>query len=362
MAERAKVYSYFKYGLSILDTFFLLAFLYILTASGLSKDLEFCLSSLAPGNIFILPLYFLILSVVYYLLSFPVTICRSYIIERKFNLSSQSLKDWFFDQLKGGIIYYIVGLILLCAFYYILKLAPNRWWLVISAFWILFNLVLTKLAPVVIIPLFFKYKELSDESLRARIINLTDKMQIKILNVFEINLSKKTLKANAALLGWGSSMRVILADTLKDKYTYDEIEVILAHEFAHYKLRHLPRQIIVNSLFIVTSFYLIFKTSGYVLGKIGLLGLSDMAALPLVFIYFVLFGITVQPFTAYYSRRLEKSADRMALEVTGLRGPFISMMEKLASQNLADRSPHPIIKFLFFDHPPIDERINMAGS
>jgi STE24 endopeptidase len=163
-------------------------------------------------------------------------------------------------------------------------------------------------------------------------------------------------------VGWGKTRRVILADTLKDKYSFDEIEVILAHEFAHYRLRHLFKLILVNSLAIILNFYLIFKTSNYTLNLFGLSSLSDIAGLPLVLIYFVLLGIIIEPLKNFISRRLEKNADKLALKVTGLKEAFISMMEKLALQNLADKNPHPIIKFFFFDHPPVDERIAMAKS
>lgn len=187
-------------------------------------------------------------------------------------------------------------------------------------------------------------------------------MQVKILDCFEIDFSKKTLKANAAFLGWGATRRVVLSDTLRDKYSYDEIEVILAHEFVHYKLKHLLKLILVNSFVIILSFYIIFRTSGYSLKLFGMSSLSDIAALPVMLIYFVLFGIIMQPFENFISRRLERNADMMALKITGLNEAFISMMDKLAKQNLADRNPHPLIKFFFFDHPPIDERIALARS
>ena len=90
--------------------------------------------------------------------------------------------------------------------------------------------------------------------------------------------------------------------------------------------------------------------------------LSDYASLPVVFIYFMLFGIITQPLEALISRVFEKDADMLALKTTGAREAFISTMDKLAAQNLADRNPHPIIKFYFFDHPPIDERISMARN
>jgi len=214
----------------------------------------------------------------------------------------------------------------------------------------------------VIIPLFFKYKKLSDDTLRERILRLADKMKVRILDVFEIDFSKKTQKANAAFVGFGRTKRVILADTLRDKYSPDEIEVILAHEFAHYRLKHLLKLILVNSLATLLTFYFIFKTSNYFLALFGLSSLLDIAALPVIFLYWIVFGIVMQPLNNYISRRLERNADALALEATGLKGAFISTMNKLSEQNLADRKPYPLIKFFFFDHPPIDERIAMAKS
>jgi STE24 endopeptidase len=353
MAEPAKRYSNTKYALSILDTVFFLAFLFVFLGLGFSKFF---------AERFSFPLYLLVVSLIYYLINFPLNFYQHYTLEHKYSLSNQTIPQWLLDQLKSGILSYIIGIILVSAFYLILKYYPATWWLVISAFWIFFSLVLAKLVPILIIPLFFKYQKLSDEVLRQRIIALAGKMKVKILDCFEIDFSKKTLKANAAFVGMGNTKRVILADTLKDKYSHDEIEVILAHEFSHYRLRHLLTLILVNSLFTIVCFYLIFKTSDYALVVFNLSFLSDVASLPLVFIYFVLFGLVTQPFTNLISRKLEKDADKMALEVTGLKDAFVSMMEKLSSQNLADRKPHPIIKIFFFDHPPVDERINMAKS
>jgi len=358
--DRAKRYSSLKYILTIVDTFYLLAFLLIFLASGLSEAMARGLLKFSAKNYLAVPLYLLIISFGYYLLNFPLNFYHSYVLEHRFSLSRQKVKDWLRDQAKAGAISYIVALILTAAFYYILKHFLHSWWLVISLFWIFLTLILAKLVPVAIIPLFFKYKKLSDSILRERIMNLADKMKVRVLDCFEIDFSSKTLKGNAAFVGIGKTRRVILADTLKDKYTYDEIEVILAHEFAHYKLRHLLKLIFVNSSATIVIFYLIFKTSDYALKLFGLSSLFDIAALPLILVYFVLAGIIMQPLGNYISRRLEKNADKLALSVTGLKAAFISAMDKLGTQNLADRSPHPVIKFFFFDHPPIDERIKFA--
>lgn len=362
LLSRAKDYSSLKYSLAIMETIYFLALLFIFSAFGVSKALAQQLLKITGDYYLVLPLYLLIISIAYSLLSLPLNFYASYILEHNFCLSKQTILDWFRDQFKSGIIAYIIGLIALGAFYYILRIKPRNWWMIISLFWIFFTLVLARLTPIIIIPLFFKYKKLSDETLRQRILNLADKMKVRLLDVFEIDFSRKTLKANAAFLGMGKARRVILADTLKDKYTHEEIEVILAHEFAHYKLKHLLKLILINSLVAIACFYLIYRTSGYVLGLFGFSSLTDIAALPVVIIYFALFGIVTQPLTNLISRRFEKDADMLALKATGSKDDFISVMNKLADQNLADRNPHPLIKFFFFDHPPIIERISLAQA
>ena len=226
--------------------------------TGFSLSLEDHLRNINLSGGLLIGAFFLVISFLFYLINLPLNFYSSFILEHKFNLSKQKAKDWWLDQLKSGALAYVISLILILAFYGILNRFSNSWWLILSIFWIGFSLILAKLTPVLIIPLFFKYKKLDDGLLRQRILNLAYKMQIKLMDVFEIDLSKKTLKANAAFTGLGRTRRVILADTLKDKYNYDEIEVILAHEFAHYRLRHILKLILINSLVTLGLFFIVF--------------------------------------------------------------------------------------------------------
>ena len=359
MADLAKSYSHQKYFLSIIDTFYSIALILVVLGSGLCFPLENLIKSFGLPGYLSIAVFLLVILVLYYLLSLPLNFYAGYTLEHKFSLSKQKISSWLIDQLKSGILGYIIFLILILGFYWVLG-NFDQWWLVISILWIVFSVVLAKLTPVLIIPLFFKYKKLEDEVLRQRIFNLAQKMQVKLMDVFEIDFSKKTLKANAAFTGMGKTKRVILADTLKDKYSHDEVEAILAHEFAHFQRKHILKLIAINSLLTLGLFYLIFKTNVYFLGAFKLSSLAQLASLPLVFLYFALFGIILQPLEAYVSRRFEREADALALKTTQNKEAFISLMDKLASQNLADRNPHPLIKFFFFDHPPIDERIKTA--
>ncbi len=358
--DKHKAYSNIKYSLHIVGWFYSGLILFLFLKSGLSFRFYLWLS-IYLKEIFILPFYLAVVSAGYYLITFPLTFYQGYSLEHKFNLSTQDFKGWLKDSIKSGLLSYLIGLIVVFVFYFILDYLPGIWWLVMSLFWVFFSLILAKILPVVIIPLFFKYKRLDDNVLRERIMRLASKMNIKLLDCFEIDFSTKTLKANAAFVGVGRTRRVILADTLKDRYTIDEIEVILAHEFAHYRLRHLLKLIAFNSLVVTFNFYVIFKTSRFFLKVFGLLSLREVAAFPLLLLYFLLLSVITRPLEAFISRRFERSADRMALVVTGLKGAFVSMMNKLSEQNLADKSVHPLIKFFFFDHPPLAERIRDAN-
>lgn len=360
IALKAKRYSNTKYISATVDTLYFLLLLILFQGSGLSSTLAKSISKLVGPYYLVIAIYLFVVFVAYYILDLPFNLYRSLILEHKFNLCNQKIKDWLIDQLKGMAISFIIFIILAETFYYILNRFPSTWWLIVSLFWIFFSVILARLTPVLIIPLFFKYKALSDSVLRERILKLAGRMKVKILDVFEINLSKKTLKANAAFVGIGRTKRVILADTLKDKYTADEIEVILAHEFAHYHLKHLLKLLLMNSIGIVLSLYIIFKTNRFILGLFGIDSLREISSFPVILIYLTVLGIIATPLQNYLSRCFEMNADKMALKTTGLKNSFISTMDKLATQNLSDRRPSRLIKIFFFDHPPIDERIEMA--
>ncbi len=362
IVDRSRAYSLIKYTLAIAELTYLILVLLLFQFSGASYLLSDWIKQLIASAWLVLPVYLFLAYLTYYFLSLPLNFCHSFFVEHQFGLSTQKIPDWIKDQLKSWIISYLIIIICLEVFYYSLKLSPYYWWGIISAFWIFFNLILAKVAPVIIIPLFFKYKNISDDKLKQRILNLAARMKVKVLDVFEIDFSRKSLKANAAFVGMGATRRVLLADTLKDKYNYDEIEVILAHEFAHFCLKHLLKLVIINSLLTIVFFWLISKYSFYFLSLFGLYSLSEIAAMPLIFIYFILFGIIMDPLSNFISRRFETNADKMSIQATGSKESFISVMEKLSVQNLADRNPHPLIKFIFFSHPPISERIALARA
>lgn len=360
MTDRAAHYSRIKYTLSFIETALLLVLLFLACRTGWSARFSGVIER-AYGSPFVtLPVYLGGAFVLWYLVSFPLNFYQSFLLEHRFGLSKQGPGGWFRDQLISLGLVYAFSLFLLAAFFWAMARFPASWWLAISFIWVTVNVAIARLAPVVIVPLFFTYTKLADEGLRGRIISLAAKMRLPVLDVFEIDMSRKTVKANAGLLGWGAGRRVVVGDTLISRYSADEIEVILAHEFAHQKLRHLPKLLAVNALAAFACFFLMYATAPFFLAALGVGRLDGTAAIPLIFAYFVFFGLATQPAVNLVSRRMERNADLMALRATGAAGAFISSMEKLGSQNLADRVPHPLIKCFFFDHPPLGERIAYA--
>ena len=228
--------------------------------------------------------------------------------------------------------------------------------------WILFSIVFTKIVPVLILPLFFKYSELQDTDLKNRLKLLAKSCGIKILDVFKLDLSAKTKKANAALAGMGSTRRILLGDTLLKNYTGEEIEVILAHEMAHHKFRHIWKTIFFGAVAAITGFYLISLMLGPIIQYLSLEAIYDIEALPVILFIFTVFNILVAPIQNWYSRTLERNADLWAIKLTQLAGEFISCMNKLAEQNLSNMHPSKFVEIMLYDHPPISSRIEMAKN
>ncbi len=201
--------------------------------------------------------------------------------------------------------------------------------------------------------------------LLRRLSRLAHGTGLSIEGVYRMDLSSETVKANAMLAGLGRTRRVILGDTLLDQFSPDEIEVVFAHEIGHHVHRHIVKLIGLGVLLGALGFWLCDRLLAAWAG-IGPGGLSyaDMpvASLPLLMFALTLFSLLLEPLQNVISRRFERQCDRYALEATGLRAAYLSAFRKLARLNKDDPNPNPIAVFLFHSHPPISERLALAGT
>lgn len=229
MEDRAKRYARIKYKLALIDIAYTLFLLILLQASGFAYWLKAILSGLSANKFILVALYTLTVFFIYSALNFLLDFYRSFVVERNFNLSNQKFPSWLLDYIKSNLLGLVVFIILTESFYSFIRSYPLSWWWMSALFWVFLSVVIARIFPVLVVPLFFKYKKLANEDLRRRILDLASKMNVKILDVFEIDFSKKSLKANAAFVGVGRSKRVLLTDTLLNgKFEPEEIEVILA--------------------------------------------------------------------------------------------------------------------------------------
>ena len=163
----------------------------------------------------------------------------SFLIEHRYHLSNQRLRGWAWDQCKEFALTFVFGQALVQMVYLLIRLQPQWWWVTCWILFMLLNVLLAQLAPVLLFPLFFRFRSLADEELTARLTRLSEKAGAKVRGVYEWNLSEKTKKANAALMGLGRTRRIVISDTLLATCNHDEIEAVLAHELGHQVYRHM---------------------------------------------------------------------------------------------------------------------------
>ena len=212
-------------------------------------------------------------------------------------------------------------------------------------------------------PIFYKFEPLKNEDLKARLVRLSEQAGTQIRGVYRWKLSEKSKKANAALTGLGDTRRIILADTLLDGYSADEIEAVLAHELGHHVHRHIFKSIMVQGAITFMGFWAANWVLHYAVDRMNLFEtLSDFANLPLLALVFTVLSFLMLPVVNAYSRYNERQADRYAFRSIADVGPFISSMNKLADQNLAERSPSKWVEWFFHSHPAIARRVAAAEA
>ncbi len=298
-------------------------------------------------------LFGLVVGTVAQIYSLPLSYFSGYVLEHRYELSNQTIGAWAWERLKGVLVGAVIGLPLMLVFYYCLLRFGVGWWLPVGVVSFLFSIVLGRLAPVLIFPLFYKFDPIDDgEDLTARIRGMCTDAGLDIKGVFRFNLSKTTKKANAAFTGLGRAKRVLLADTLLDNFSADEILAVVAHELGHFKLRHIWLGMIQGTITTFVGLYLVALLHAKVSGG----EVAALVHLPWLGLFMGIYGFVVGPVSNLLSRRHEFAADRYSVQVMGDGAALATGLERLADLNLADRDPHPVVEFLFHGHPSIKRR------
>jgi STE24 endopeptidase len=360
-SPQAREYNQTKRWLEIGDLAVSFGFLAALLATGWTNTLRDWAVRLG-GDHYVLQLFFyvLFLSILSKLLGFALDF-YGFRLEHRFNLSNQRLGSWLKDAAKGWLLGLVLGLILCEIVYALIRTSPAHWWIIAWLIFLGLFVFFAQIAPIVLFPLFYKFVPLQNEGLKERLMRLGERAGTRVRGVYEWKLSEKSKKANAALTGLGNTRRIILADTLLQNYSDDEIEAVLAHELGHHVHGHILKSIAVEAVVTLAGFWAANQVLRYAIDQQHMFEhMADFANLPLLVLVSTGLSVLLMPALNAYSRFNERQADLYCWKSVPSITPYVTAMEKLNQQNLSESHPSRLVEILFHSHPPISKRIAAA--
>ena len=359
-APQVKRYHRTRRLLSVAGFLLDLALLCALLFTGWTISLRNLAQSWSARPALALLIYLVCFGVITKAVGVPLDYARGFWLEHRYGLSNLAIGGWLKDQLKGLLVGGLLAAIGLECLYGTIHRWPAHWWIISATLFVAFFVLLTNLAPILILPLFFKFRPLENPSLTERLLALSRRAGRRVQGVFEWKLSEKSKKANAALVGLGNTRRIILADTLLETLTDDEVEAVLAHELGHHVHGHILHGLAVQAAATFLGFYLVNMVLLHLSAHFGFAGLRDFANLPLLVLVGTALSLVLLPIVNAHSRSMERQADAYALRAIPDPSAFVSGMEKLAELNMAERHPPPWIEFIFHSHPSTEKRVAFA--
>jgi len=355
--NKSKSYNKIKLVVSVSRNAATFVILLFFVWSELSSELYLLISPISGSEYLRLLLFTFIAGALFTLLFLPLDYYSGFYIEHKFGLSNQTTIRWFLESIKGMSVGIILLVPVILAFYFSIITFGDNWWVIFAAIIFVFSVLLARIAPIIILPLFYKITPIDDEDLRASITRMGSLAGLDVKNVYRFDMSKNTKKANAAFTGIGKSKKIILGDTLLADFSKAEIETVIAHEMGHYKNKHIIKGIILSTIFSFISFYLIATVFSVLISVFGFSSITQIAALPLIIPVSMFIGLAITPINNAISRRFEYEADNYAVALTDNKSIFQDTLRKLTDKNLGDPEPHPIVEWFFYSHPSVGKRI-----
>ena len=279
-------------------------------------------------------------------------------LEENFGFNTSSQRIWWMDRLKGLCLGILLGYPLVVLILSLVKWTGTSWWLWAWCAVMVFQLLMTVLAPVLILPLFNKFTTLPEGSLRERLLKLAQRTAFRAQSIQVMDGSKRSRHSNAFFIGFGGFRKIVLFDTLLEQLLEPELEAVLAHEIGHFKKKHIPKMLVASMLGSLAGFYILgwlakqawfFQAFGFPAG--------EPAAALLVF--GLLSGVAMfwlSPLMHWWSRRYEYQADKFAAQTLSESASLIAALRKLNEKNLSNFTPHPFYSGFYYSHPTLLER------
>ena len=293
--------------------------------------------------------YFAAVGIVSWLIGFPFSFL-AFRIEKKFQLSRQNFKSWILDQFKAILVGTPLMGIALSGLLGCIYFFGAAWWWTAATLLILFSVLLAQLAPILLIPIFYPLKPMENGPLKERLLALCSRYKVHVKEVYHLGMGEKTEKGNAAFVGLGRTKRILIGDTLYEKFPVEEVEAVFAHELGHQVHNDLVKGLLLSTFFIYLEFYL----ASHFFSPIQL-HLPQQALL-----FFVLIGLLQIPLSIFqilFSRDRERKADQFAKEILKSGKELASALERLTFQNWGYFQPNRWLEFFTYSHPAPWRRI-----
>ncbi len=293
------------------------------------------------------------------IISIPCSIYSTFVIEEKYGFNRTTIKTFILDILKGWLLTIILGGAIFSIILWFFNKTGSWAWFYCWTVMVVFQILLTFIAPIIIMPLFNKFFPLEDGDLKTTIENYSKSQGFKMKGVFKMDASKRSTKSNAFFTGFGKFRRIVLFDTLISKHTVDELVSILAHEMGHYKKKHILKSILIS---IITTGLMFFILSLFINnpGLFSAFKMQHTSIYASLFFFAFLYtpiNMVISIFGNIYSRKYEYEADTYAIATYEKPESMISALKKMTVDNLSNLTPHPLKVFLNYSHPPVLERI-----
>lgn len=358
--RRAKRYFYGNLTVSFCKSALILALTLLVLGLRLSVDFQNFAQKYVSEPSFVLACCVLIGFVAFWLVSLPFDYYEGYVWEHKFELSAENLSVWFRDNVMAAILYLLIVFAFAEGAYNFMWLNATYWWFFMWLVSVVFIVFFTYVAPVWIMPLFYKFPRLKDEELLSRLTGLADKAGVKIMGVFEMKSGAKTRKANAGLTGIGNTRRMLLSDTFLSNFSTDEIETAMGHEMGHHIHGDIWKLTGLISGYFLLMLFLANQIMHAGTSFFGFRSFDSSASLPFLALTLGLLLAVYIPLMNTLSRRWEDRCDQYALDLVEKPNAFISLMIKLCNQNLGYAYPNCIVESVFYNHPSVKRRIEHA--
>ena len=357
----ARAYHRWQLLLGLAGLLLTAAYLVAVIATGAGVVLRDRVEAIGPQWWLQLALALLALGGGHALLAFPLDVVRSFWLPRRFGLLHEPFVRWLWDGAKARLIGAVLALAGAVIVYGLLR-TTSWWWLWAALLFFAGYALLAFVAPIWLVPLFYRLVPLGDTDLRDRLLGVAQRAGVPVLGVWVADQSRKSRTANAAVVGLGRTRRILLFDTLIKEFPAAEVEAVLAHELAHQVHGDVRRGLLVQGALTLVMFRAADFALSAAVPRLSLDGPADLAGLPFLGLVVFALGLLALPLANAWSRRVERQADDFAVRMAGSGTSFVDAMERLAGLNLAERDPHFVEEFLLYSHPSIGRRVERARA